>query len=150
MPHIMGTVAFLCLLGTPTWAQTPLEVSVDRKNISIGETVRLRIQVLTPGNLRGQANLEAPDLEGWSLRGKFEQTSFDGRSNKKETVINLQLAPERVGALTIGAFEISLEGKRHRSAPIVINVSGAPGSPSSGNTAANSTTPSQGANPPRK
>ena len=93
MPHIMGTVAFLCLLGTPTWAQTPLEVSVDRKNISIGETVRLRIQVLTPGNLRGQANLEAPDLEGWSLRGKFEQTSLMvARIKKRPSLIyNLPL-----------------------------------------------------------
>lgn len=101
-------------------AAVPLEVSVDRMEIGLQDTIQLTIRSVTQGFGRG--NLESPLLSDWQIMGQMERTGFDGAAGVQQRVIILTLKPLKAGELTIGSFALKGPDGEAKSQPITIRI----------------------------
>ena len=109
---------YLCLLLWGALAQAELTSSVDRKTISMGETIRLTLSG-DGGDRVDQIDLSALQFD-WEIlsSGSSTSTSFINGQRNTTRSIELDLMPLRDGVLSIPAF--SAGGKR--TTPIAITV----------------------------
>ena len=109
---------YLCLLLSGAVAHAELSSSVDRKAISMGETIRLTISG-DGGDRVDQIDLSALQFD-WEIlsSGSSTNTSFINGQRNTTRSIELDLMPLRDGVLSIPAF--STGGKR--TTPIAITV----------------------------
>ncbi|MCA9559173.1 MAG: BatD family protein, partial [Myxococcales bacterium] len=126
--------ALLCLLSSAAaLAQPTVSVSVDRDRIAFGETVQLSVRVQTVGVQPGQSDLEAPDLRGFRLVGRYQRNSYDSLRKQNTTVLNLTLQAEATGQLTIEPFTLRSGSTVVKSDPLTITVTGSgPAAPPAG------------------
>ncbi|MBV71402.1 MAG: hypothetical protein CMH52_08625 [Myxococcales bacterium] len=119
-------------------AETSLNVSVSPKQIELGQTVTVNVQVAIQGQSNNQGSLEAPALLDWTVVGQFKRTSYDSSRQQKITILDLQLQPSKTGQLTIAPFSLKVGRKRYKSKPVLVTVTQAGGqgtaSPSTGQT----------------
>jgi len=109
---------YLCLLLWGALAHAELTSSVDRKTISMGETIRLTLSG-DGGDRVDQIDLSALQFD-WEIlsSGSSTNTSFINGQRNTTRSIELDLMPLRDGVLSIPAF--SAGGKR--TTPIAITV----------------------------
>lgn len=141
--------ALLCLLSSAAArAQPTVSVSVDRDRIAFGETVQLSVRVQTVGVQPGQSDLEAPDLRGFRLVGRYQRNSYDSLRKQNTTVLNLTLQAEATGQLTIDPFTLRSGSTVVQSDPLTITVTGnGPAAPPAGQNPATDPSGDPGADP---
>ena len=102
-------------------------VEARPRSISVGDSVRLTVQAVT----QDQGTLEAPDIEDWDVVSQSQQTSlsYGSGGQKKISIIELSLQPNKVGTLSIKPFVLKSKGKTYRSQTIPIAVTGSQNPP---------------------
>jgi hypothetical protein len=122
-PVILSLGLLLGILPGTAAAQpvgAPLEVSVDRMELGLQDSLQLTIRSVTQGFGRG--NLESPLLSDWQIVGQMERTGFDGAAGVQQRVIVLTLKPLKAGELTIGSFTLKGPDGEVKSQPITIRI----------------------------
>ncbi len=120
------TIGVVLLSAFAAKAETSLNVSVSPKQIELGQTVTVNVQVAIQGQANNQGSLEAPALLNWTVVGQFKRTSIDRSRQQKITILDLKLQPTKAGVLTIDPFSLKVGQKRYKSKSVTVNVT-APG-----------------------
>lgn len=132
-------LAWLLLSKTLLLAQVSLNVSVDKRKVALGDSIRLSIEISGGGNI---SSPHLPDLTAFSAYSSGRSQSYSFVNGRKSSSIthNYLLNPKNVGQFTIGPVSVVADGKTYQSQPIGIEVvppsSSAPAPP-----AARGTTP---------
>jgi hypothetical protein len=116
-------LGWLVCLPAAGWARSTIEARIDRDAIDLTGNVRLQVEVQTDtrdGDQPGQ--LLAPPLDDWDVLTQLQQQSFINRASTQ--VLTLVLRPHRPGKLTIGPFVLEADGKRIKTKPLSITVTG--------------------------
>ena len=109
--------------------------AVDRNELGVGDTLTFTVVVNSTEELQIQEP-RIPQLDGFELLNKWPSTAISQRlvqtnsgmkfeSNYRKE-FNYQFATNKKGTLSIGSFEVVIDGAAHRTQPIVIKV-GEPG-----------------------
>lgn len=138
-------IFIFCFAGmsflTAAQASTTVQSSVDRNEMSVGDTFTLTISAISNDEVDVQdprmPNLGDFDLlNNWSssaVAQKLVQTSsgmqFETQRRKE---FHYMLSPKRAGTLSVSSFEVIVDGKVNRTQPVVIKVSNQ-GSANNGN-----------------
>lgn len=114
--------------------------TVDRNQLGLGDTLTFTIIVNSTEEVQVQEP-RMPQLDGFELLNQWPSTAVSQRlvqtnsgmkfeSNYRKE-FNYQLQTNQKGTLSIGAFELVVDGNAHRTQPIVIQVgdSGSVGNP---------------------
>jgi tetratricopeptide (TPR) repeat protein len=101
-------LALLALLAPLTALAAPsINISVNRDEISIQQTVRLTVEMSLEGSRNANIAEPAWATQGWSVVSRSQSTSMQlfGRQQSLEMTYTYTLKPTRVGELDIGPFE---------------------------------------------
>ena len=133
MKKIGSFMLFSLLFSLCAFGNTIVQSTVDRNEVPMGETITLRVQVRTEGVVDTQEP-RVPQLNGFDLLNTWTSSSTSSRLVQTgggmtfETIVektfNYMLAPKRKGVLTIGAFEVTVDGKVFSTKAISIRVIG--------------------------
>jgi hypothetical protein len=146
------TMALLAPLLAPTiaLADVKLQVRVDRKTITLDDTLTLQVSVESRG--AAAPEVEMPALDGFDIVSQQVQRpmqfSFNfgsGAVVQSQMIYTYTLRPTRVGSITIKPIVAELDGERKASAPVTITVSQGSGSPPAAPTAPSADTPAEDA-----
>ncbi|MEW5692030.1 MAG: BatD family protein [Candidatus Hydrogenedentota bacterium] len=108
-----------------------IDVSCDKRAITINESVRLTISVVNADNPPPSPNFfknpEGFDVSYGGMQ-QFHQTQWiNGRiSSEKRYIYSFELSPKKTGKFTIGPFEIIIGNEKQSSPAIEITISEAP------------------------
>lgn len=116
------------LAPAPARADVKLQVRVDKKSLTLDDTLTLQVSVESRG---AQApDIEMPQLDGFEIVSQQVQRpmqfSFNfgsGAVVQSQMVYTFVLRPTRLGAITIKPIAAELDGERRASAPVTIQVS---------------------------
>ncbi len=112
-------------------AQVVVRATIDREEIGVGEPFEVVVSVI----LKKSADISeprVPDLDGFELKG--QSTSSKSSYNMVQTPSGMDwqtqiqhdykyiLVPLRIGQLSIGAFEVVVDGKPQTTQPILVKV----------------------------
>lgn len=125
---------FLSLFGGGVASAAPLvsvQSSVDNQKIGVGDVFTYTLSVVSNENVDIQEP-RPPDLDGFELMDRFESTAvsqkmmqtpqgLDWQTQRKKD-FNYRLRATRPGRQQIGVFEIVVDGKNHRTSPLVLDV----------------------------
>lgn len=120
MRSVLTAFCLLCLLAATALA-AEVQVQVDRRQLALGETLRLVVSI--PGG-----DVELPEMPDFDVLGRSSSTNIQMGSGgfSKTTTYLYQLRPKRVGDLTIPAIEVRDGDEISRGEPIPIRVTQAP------------------------
>ncbi len=160
LPAVAHTGAALLLgvllVARIAWAgDLEFSAAVDRTTVGLGETLELTLTV------QGEDMLSAPSpvlppLADWSVLGSSSSQatniSLVNGQMKKEVTLNFiyELAPKRLGKLTIPPCQLTYQGRSYASQPIEVMVvkaaqgQAAPATPGPGTPSARSQVPIEG------
>lgn len=136
MIKIGNAVAVLMLLGSVAFASsafaaTTVQSTVNRNEMGIGDNVQVTVSVNSEDDVDIQEP-RIPELDGFDLLNTSQSTAVSQKlvqtaqgmqfqtQRKKDFVYILQA--KRTGTLSISSFEVVVDGKVHRTQPIVIKV----------------------------
>jgi hypothetical protein len=130
--------AISLLLPAIVLADIKLQVRVDRKSLSLDDTLTLQVSVESRGSEAPDVTM--PELDGFEIVSQQVQRpmqfSFNfgqGAVVQSSMVYTYGLRPTRVGAITIKPIVAELAGERRATAPLSITVTqgsgNAPGTP---------------------
>jgi hypothetical protein len=107
-----------CLLGQ----EITFKATVDKNTVAVGETVILTLSVR--GNTARIPKPKLPEIENFSVLSRGSSRNFSFVNGKIQTSVSYTyaLVPKGTGTLTIGACEMTIQGKTYRTAPIDIIV----------------------------
>lgn len=124
---LLGIFFFAALaLAKP---QIQVQATVDRNAIALGETITVVVSVKADESVDVQ-DPKLNDLDGFDIINQWNsnsvRSSFVNGHMAHEVVksINYTMTPQRQGSLTIGAFEVNVEGQIYRTQPITVRVQG--------------------------
>lgn len=132
MIKIGNTVAVLMLVGSAAFASTTVQSTVNRVEMGVGDNVQVTISVISTDDVDIQEP-RIPELDGFDLLNTSQSTAVSQKlvqtaqgmqfetQRKKDFVYILQA--KRSGTLSVSSFEVVVDGKVHRTQPIVIKVS---------------------------
>lgn len=107
-------------------SEEAFEVSVDRAQMGMDESLSLRFSIRTEGTFQvGEPTYSAPDFDELNqfqstfVESFYENGKFGVRNNKKLTKV---LKPNRTGKLVISGIQVEINGRRRTHAPIQIEV----------------------------
>ncbi len=107
--------------------QVQFDATVNQNTVAKDDNFTLTLTVSSDGNV----NLEEPrlpDLNGFELLNKWSQSQSSSMYENgkfqfiRKQIFKYTLAPQKVGALTIGSAQVNVNGKTLTSKPIVIKV----------------------------
>lgn len=108
-----------------------VQATVDRNELGIGDTMTLSVTVRAAGEV-DVGEPRVPALPDFELINSWNASSTSARMQsgpngmefiREETKqFNFMLAPQKAGKTEIGAFEIAVDGKTYRTAPILVEV----------------------------
>ena len=117
-------------------AATTVQSSVDRNEMGLGDTFTLTISVSSNDDVDIQEP-RSPDLDGFDMLNNWNSTAVAQKlipanggmkfETQRRKEFHYMLSPRRKGTLSVGAYEVVVDGKVYRTQPIVIKV-GAQGS----------------------
>lgn len=131
MIKIGNTVAVLILVGSAAFASTTVQSTVNRIEMGVGDNVQVTVSVLSTDDVDIQEP-RIPELDGFDLLNASQSTAVSQKlvqtpqgmqfetQRKKDFVYILQA--KRAGTLSVSSFEVVVDGKVHRTQPIVIKV----------------------------
>lgn len=128
----VGIFFFLvCLFISTAQAQVVVKATVDRDEVGIGEPFEVVVTIaVTKSADIGEPRV--PDLDGFELKG--QSTSSRSSYNMVPTPSGMDwqsqiqhdyryvLVPTRLGQLSIGSFEVVVDGKTQTTQPVLIKV----------------------------
>ncbi|WP_374029967.1 BatD family protein [Bdellovibrio bacteriovorus] len=138
---MIKTGNFLFFLSILFWtffaqANTTVQTTVDRNEMGMGDTFTLTVAVVSTDEVNIQ-DPRIPDLDGFDLLNNWQSTAVAQKlvntpsgmqfETQRRKEFHYMLSPKRPGTLSVSSFEVVVDGKVHRTQPIVIKV-GAPGS----------------------
>ena len=122
---LLSLVLFLFLVN-PSLIKAEVEVvaSVDRQTIHQNEELNLTVKVSNP-----KGNIPAPHLPSFSgfdifYSGRASQFTFVNGKSQSTVAFNYVLVPKSVGVFTLTPIEILVDGEKHKTDPIQIEVLG--------------------------
>lgn len=138
MTKIGSVFSLLCLtlfLASPARALVSVQSSIDNDRVGVGQPFTFTLLVLSTENVQVHSP-RPPDLEGFELIQAWDSTAVSQKmvqteqgmdwQTQRRREFHFQLRPQRAGRLTIGAFEVVVDGKPHRTQPLILNVSQEP------------------------
>ena len=154
-PKTLGTLLGLgsLLLGlSVVQAAEPIEFQarVDRTEISIDETVSLKMSVKSQSKLgTAEPDYKAPDFQtvnsysSVSMHSYFDSSAGGFQTQNSQEVTKV-LQPMKTGKLKISGIKLNLDGKVYQSPDIIVQVvsGGAPSSSTSNPSSSSGSTPS--------
>lgn len=140
MTKIGKTARSLCALavlaiGLPAFALVSVQSSVDRDSVGVGEDLVFTLTVISDGAIDAQPPRPS-DLNGFQLIETWDATAVSQKlmpgphgmdfQTQRTREFNYRLQATSAGRRTIGAFDISVDGKKYSTQPIVIDVTSTP------------------------
>ena len=112
-------------------AQVSVQTVLDRTEVAVGETLNLSVNVSSKENIDvGEPRL--PQLDGFELLNTWTQNSTSSKlvqtpsgmkfETMKRVEFNYSLQAQRQGDLSIGAFEVVVDGKVYNTKPVYVKV----------------------------
>ena len=132
-PGVAAVGLALVILALPlsaVYAQaSPIEVDVDRRQLSTDETLTLTVTITGESTVPTPAT---PRFDEFSVlsRSSSSQISKVNGVTSAQVVYRYRLQPIRTGRVTIEPIEITLAGKTYASDPITVQVTQGSGVPS--------------------
>ncbi len=116
-------IGLCCLLVSvlPAWAsEVSVRAYVDRRALTPGESLELRVTVQG-----GDGEVDISGLSDFKVFSKGTSTSMRIINNQtsREATHTFLLIPKHQGKLTIPPLAVTIDGQRHHTEPIVVNVS---------------------------
>lgn len=112
-------------------AGTTVTSTVDRNEMGLGDTFTLGVVVVTTDDVNIQ-DPRLPDLDGFDLLNSWQSNAVAQKlvntgsgmqfQTQRRREFHYQLAPKKTGTLSVGSFEVVVDGKVHRTQPVVIKV----------------------------
>ena len=116
----------ICLLSTLIWAESTVNVTVDRNRIIEGDSIILTI---TAKNVKSEPDVRLPNLQEFKIVSGPSQSSstnvqfVNGKVTKSATTtLSWTLVPIKTGKLTIPAMVIKAGKQSFTSSPVSITV----------------------------
>ena len=116
----------ICLLSTLIWAESTVNVTVDRNRIIEGDSIILTI---TAKNIKSEPDVRLPNLQEFKIVSGPSQSSstnvqfVNGKVTKSSTTtLSWTLVPIKTGKLTIPAMVIKAGKQSFTSSPVSITV----------------------------
>ena len=122
---------FQTLFLQTAMAQVSVQTVLDRTEVAVGETLNLSVNVSSKENIDvGEPRL--PQLDGFQLLNTWTQNSTSSKlvqtpsgmkfETMKRVEFNYALQAQREGDLSIGAFEVVVDGKVYNTKPVYVKV----------------------------
>lgn len=119
------------LLAFRAYSQVVVQAQVSQDKVGLQQPFQLDVIVSTSS--QGSIGRPLPpNLEGFQIQGPSQRTSISSRMQagangmeyvtQKTVEYGYILVPQKLGKLTIGSFEVELEGKTYKTSPIDIQV----------------------------
>ncbi len=127
-----SVVVFCSLVVHALAADATVTASVDRTNISIGESFTYTLTVKGEG--LGSFSPQLPTLDGFEVHSRHQSQStkiINGRVSR-QLAFKYIMTPKKRGQLTIGSAVVKVSGQTYRTDPIKITVGGAVTAPPAG------------------
>jgi tetratricopeptide (TPR) repeat protein len=120
LPAVLFLAAWVLAVASAQ-AQAKFEVTLDRDNISLGESATLTMTVEN-GSLQGDIN--PPPVQGlqYGRINSYTQTFFDGAHLTVKNIASVEIRPAREGTFTIPAITATVDGRRLSSKPLTLKV----------------------------
>lgn len=127
----------LGVLGGASVARATLAVqaSVDREKLGLGQTVTVTVQVLSTESVQ-VGRPRPPDFEGFELLRAWDATAVSQKlvqtpqgmdfQTQRRYEYNYHLRPLKTGRLSIGSFDIAVDGRTQTTRPLLVEVSDQP------------------------
>jgi hypothetical protein len=114
-----GGCLALVLMAGQSMAQG-IEVTIDRAEATVEDQLVVTVTVTGSQNARPQL----PPLPDFDVhpRGTSSQVSIINNQYTASLIHTYLLVPKRTGTFTIGAFEVEIEGRTHRSRPFQVKI----------------------------
>ena len=120
-------IIIIYLLLTLIWAESAVNVTVDRRRINEGDSITLTV---TAKNVKSDPDVQLPNLQDFKIVSGPNQSSstnvqfVNGKMTKSSsTTLTWTLIPTKTGKLTIPAMVIKAGKQSFTSSPISITVS---------------------------
>lgn len=116
LPTLLLAPAHTALAQGPS----PITAEVDRTTLTTDEALNLTITVRTTTS--EQVSPELPSFDGFDILGTStsQQLVFESGRLSSQMTYAFRLRPNQVGALSIPAIEVSIDGQRYETEPIAI------------------------------
>ena len=115
-----GMAAFAGLLLATTAHAAGIEVSIDRKEVTVEDQLQLTVQV--QGSQ--QAAPELPPLPNFDVvsSGRSTQMQIINGQTSTSVAYRYTLIPKRAGTFSIGAVVVRIDGRVYQSAPFTVRI----------------------------
>lgn len=125
-------ILFCLLVGSSAGATLSIQSTVDRDKVGLGDDFVFTITVMSDSAVEIQSP-RPPDLDGFEVLETWDATAISQKlmpgphgmdfQTQRKREFNFRLRPKRAGRLNIGAFDLTVDGKKQSTAPLVMNVS---------------------------
>lgn len=135
----MTKIGEILLLAALTFAQQPMvsvQSAVDKSRIGVGDDFVFTVSVITNSSSVDIANPRPPHLDGFELLETWDATAISQKlmpgprgmdfQTQRRREFNYRLRAIRPGRQSIGAFDVSVDGKNHPSQPLVLDIQSTP------------------------
>jgi len=112
-------------------AQVVIKATVEQDEVALGEPFELTVSVVTKKSIAISAP-RVPTLDGFDLKGQSSSSKSSYNMVQTDSGMDWQsqnqydflyiLVPTRQGQLSIGAFEVVIEGQPQGTQPILVKV----------------------------
>ena len=121
--NIIIIICFFLLTASVLAQDIEMNATVNAKEVGLGQQIRYSISV--SGNVQNLPQPKLPSLTDFEVYNAGQSSSFqfiNGQVSVSKTY-NYSLVPQKEGAFTIGAAQITHKGKVYQTQPITITVS---------------------------
>jgi len=119
--NLLFAMIFICVFVIPSIARAAgVQASVDRKNVTIGESLRLTISISKAGG-----DVDVSPIKHFKIiqQGVTNYHNIVNGKASRGVEYNYSLIPLKQGSLTIPQLKVESEGKIYKTQKIVIQVS---------------------------
>ena len=122
-PVAIGSLILIVLAGIVYGQDISLEASVDRNQVTVGESINLTISLSGP--VRSIAKPDLPDLSDFDVysSGTSSNISIVPGAISYQTDYTYVLVPRKAGVFTIAPVKVQHKGQTFQTQPIAISVS---------------------------
>lgn len=132
----------MSFLASQSYGQVIVQAQVSQEKVALNQAFEVEVSVSTSSQ-SAIGRPEIPNLPGFEIQGPSQRTSISSRMQpgangmeyitQKSVQYGYILIPQKLGKQTIGSFEIEVDGKNYKTAPIDIEVlKSVPNAPSRG------------------
>lgn len=116
-------------------AAVSVQASVDREKLGAGQVLTVTLQVLSTESVQ-VGKPRPPDFEGFELLNAWDATAVSQKlvqtpqgmdfQTQRRYEYNYRLRPLKTGRLSIGSFDVAVDGRTQTTQPLLVEVSEQP------------------------